>query len=277
MSGVKLIATDMDGTFLGKGGILLEENCKALQRAQAAGYHIAFASGRMPFVLSQLALEAGLDQCYIISNNGAQGLDRPFGKTLYMHPLAQPLYEQCIEILHRHRCFFTLNTDKGVYTCIPRTPENESWYNRAYGSGGTRLVFCERPETYAVDEHPLKLLVYSNNSLDDYLRAAEEIKALPGLSLTLGSRNSMEIMDLNADKSLGVKALADSLGIDLSEVMAFGDNGNDAAMLRICGHSVAMANAAESARAAAVHHTLSNTELGVAHIVNQLLDGTFPL
>ena len=276
VAGIKLIVTDMDGTFLGKGGALLEANCEAFRRAAASGYHIAFASGRMATVMSQFAMEAGLPDCHIIGNNGAQGFDRPFGSTLYVYPLEQQVYEQCIEIIHRHGCAFILNTDRGVYTNVTCTPENELWYRRTYGSGGTRLIFDAHPEAHAVGEPPLKLLIYNHNGEEAFRHAVEEISALPGLSLTSGTRDAMEVMDLKADKSLGVKALADSLGIDLSEVMAFGDSDNDAAMLRVCGHSVAMGNATPAAREAAVHHTLSNDDLGVAHIVNQLLDGSFP-
>jgi len=48
-----------------------------------------------------------------------------------------------------------------------------------------------------------------------------------------------------ANKGSGVKALCNKLGIDLSQVMAFGDNYNDVSMLDIVGHPYLMSSATD--------------------------------
>ena len=54
------------------------------------------------------------------------------------------------------------------------------------------------------------------------------------------------------------------LGLDLSEVVAFGDDYNDLEMLQEAGCGVAMANAVGEISASADQHTLSNEDDGVA-------------
>lgn len=52
-------------------------------------------------------------------------------------------------------------------------------------------------------------------------------------------------------KSTGIDAVLRHCGIDLSEVLAFGDGGNDIPMLRHVPHSVAMGNATDEVKQAA--------------------------
>ena len=71
---IKLIATDLDGTFLGEDSRLLPQNAQAFRRAQERGIHVCIASGRLANVCSRMAREMGLDGCHIIGMNGAQML-----------------------------------------------------------------------------------------------------------------------------------------------------------------------------------------------------------
>jgi len=62
---------------------------------------------------------------------------------------------------------------------------------------------------------------------------------------------AIHIMDRGHGKLAGVKKLADIVGIDISQIAAFGDSDNDVGMLRECGESVAVGNASGPAKAAA--------------------------
>ena len=69
-------------------------------------------------------------------------------------------------------------------------------------------------------------------------------------------------------------ALAGSLpkiGIDASEVIAFGDAQNDISMLEWAGIGVAMGNATDAAKAAADEVTASNNEDGIALALDKFL------
>jgi hypothetical protein len=85
-------------------------------------------------------------------------------------------------------------------------------------------------------------------------------------SLTQGNYECAEISIMNqtCSKATGVARLAQHLGIELTQVMAIGDNTNDIEMLQEVGWGVAMGQASERVKASARAITASNTEDGVA-------------
>lgn len=82
-----------------------------------------------------------------------------------------------------------------------------------------------------------------------------------------------EVARAGVTKATGLARVCAHLGIDASEVVAFGDNVNDVEMLTWAGHGVAMGNGRPEAMAAAAEVTASNDDDGVAVIVERLLAG----
>ena len=88
--------------------------------------------------------------------------------------------------------------------------------------------------------------------------------------ITYSTNNGLvEILPLGISKATGVEEIARPLGIGDGEVVAFGDMPNDVPMLLRAGHGVAMANAHPEAVAAANEVTSSNTEDGVARVLER--------
>ena len=81
----------------------------------------------------------------------------------------------------------------------------------------------------------------------------------------------MEINHEDANKGAALTALASRLGLDRSQVMAFGDGLNDISMIREAGTGVAMLNAVDEVKAAADLITGSCEESGVAEVIEQIL------
>ena len=71
------------------------------------------------------------------------------------------------------------------------------------------------------------------------------------------------ILILTENNSYTAQQIADRLGIDISETMAFGDGGNDESMLRAAGVGVAMGNALDSVKAHADYVTTDVDNDGV--------------
>ncbi|WP_331715508.1 HAD-IIB family hydrolase [Tessaracoccus coleopterorum] len=80
----------------------------------------------------------------------------------------------------------------------------------------------------------------------------------------------LEVAAGGVNKATGLEKLCGRLGIDRSEVIAFGDNNNDVEMLGWVGHGVAMGNALPEVAGLADEVTLSNDEDGVALVVERL-------
>lgn len=74
-----------------------------------------------------------------------------------------------------------------------------------------------------------------------------------------------DVTAVSADKANGIRAIAEYMGIDVSETMAFGDGGNDMSMLRAAGTGVAMGNAIDTVKSHADYVTTSVDEDGIAN------------
>ena len=68
-----------------------------------------------------------------------------------------------------------------------------------------------------------------------------------------------------------MKAIAQALGVPLAQTAVIGDGGNDVAMFKVAGLSVAMGNGEASVRAAATHTTGPNSEDGVADAIDRII------
>ena len=89
---------------------------------------------------------------------------------------------------------------------------------------------------------------------------------MPRLSSCESSRWYPAFADVTAkgvDKGKGVKSVAKYCGFSISEVMAFGDGGNDISMLKYVGTGVAMGNAKDDVKAIADYITDSVQEDGI--------------
>ena len=101
-----------------------------------------------------------------------------------------------------------------------------------------------------------------------FITEDEEDIIKPQLKSCASARWHPAFCDINnssADKANGIRAIAQQLGIDISETMAFGDGGNDISMLKAAGTSVAMGNALDKVKASATYVTTSVDEDGIAN------------
>jgi hypothetical protein len=64
---------------------------------------------------------------------------------------------------------------------------------------------------------------------------------------------------IGADKRVALEAIAESLGVPMAEVLAFGDWHNDVPMLAAAGGAVLMGNAPAEVAAKLNHHNLYRT------------------
>lgn len=89
---------------------------------------------------------------------------------------------------------------------------------------------------------------------------------------TSSGHGDIDIIQPGMNKAAGLAELGQVLGIDLAEMAAFGDGGNDLEMLREVGCGVAMANAQPDVTAVANATTGSNQEQGVLQWINHWLE-----
>lgn len=102
--------------------------------------------------------------------------------------------------------------------------------------------------------------------LTPFFTREEETTIMPLLKDCVSARWHDGFADITvngADKGSAIKVLASYLSIDLKACMAFGDGGNDLAILQTAGVGVAMGNAADEVKAVADYVTSSVDDDGI--------------
>ena len=104
--------------------------------------------------------------------------------------------------------------------------------------------------------------------LTPFCSSEQEAYIVPRMGQCISGRWCNEFTDITvkgADKGEGVAAMAEYIGIDISETMAFGDGGNDNTMIARAGIGIAMGNANEKTKLIADYITDHIDENGVSN------------
>jgi hypothetical protein len=121
------------------------------------------------------------------------------------------------------------------------------------------------------DNATTKLIVRDDElEHDELVRVVQHIVG-ERANVTHSGYGIVELSAAGVDKARGLRVACERHGIDLDDVIAFGDMPNDLPMIRIAGHGVAVANAHTDVLAAADEITASNADDGVAQVLERLL------
>lgn len=235
---VKLIVCDIDGTLLPYGQTALEPALFPLIRGLwDRGVRFCPASGRQFHSLRALFSPVADTLTYLCENGailyGPGGEENApiLGKTTMPRQEALALAGA---ILSQPGCELLMSGANTSYVCGC----GEDYLRHMRQDKGNRVAVLDRPED--IQEDILKVSAY-----------CPEGTAGPALALGPQWGDSLHMaaagpdwLDFTlADKGTGLLALCAALDIPLEETMAFGDNWNDAPMLRLSGRSYLMEGA----------------------------------
>ena len=273
----KLIAFDLDGTFLDDDKSVPPENLRALEEAARRGIHIVPATGRIMEGVPEEIRKLPFIR-YYIAINGAYVYDAGEDKVLYRGEIPASL---AVEF-----CGY-MDTLPVLYDCYQY---NFGWMSRdMYERTGeylahepgihallkrTRTPVDDLKETLRQRGDPVQKMqmYFKPERLDERQRQLELVPRLfPELVASSSMRSNIEINSITAGKGPALKALAERLGLGIGETVAFGDGSNDLGMIQTAGLGVAMANAVESVKTAADRITGANREAGVAQGIRRIL------
>jgi Cof subfamily protein (haloacid dehalogenase superfamily) len=261
----RLIATDLDGTLLNSQGEVSVRTIDALRAANEAGVIVVFATGRPPTVAVREVMAVGPAVGYGVMANGSMICSLPDAEPLFTIGFPSALAFDAIALLRAHDPLFgfALATDRGF------TEE---------------LGFAERMPVHHLNPtvedvlhghegatEAIKLLAFHHHH--SALELLDIIPPIVGVDLVVShmGTEAVELGPAGADKGAGLRWLCAHLAIEPADVVVFGDEINDLAMFKFAGHSVAVANASASVRAAADEVTESNDDDGVAIVIESLL------
>ena len=258
---IKLICSDIDGTLLDKNRELSSKT-KAVFSALKGNYPCVLISSRMPKSLRKLQAELGIHKDSIIAYNGSLILWED--QTLFSQEMPFSLLEKMMNYIEGTTIHLSLyHKDEWV------VPADDYWAKRE--AHNTKID----PSIAPLDQ---TLANWKKREISAHkvmcMGKEEEIEVLyQQLQLHQNEINAyrskstyIEVSHIEQDKA---SALAFLLKIkypkiEMDHVVAFGDNYNDATLLKKVGVGVAVANAKEEILTKANEITKANIEDGVA-------------
>ena len=267
MARPRLIATDLDGTFLTTAKTVSPLNLAAAQRAAQLGVPLVVATGR-PVRWLDVVDQLGLAHSQVIVSNGAAVYDLASRTVVRSHPLDSELALQVARELKEviPGISFGFETPTG-FGCEPESP------SRQRGEPGVQEGSLE--ELASGLGPVIKLLGFHTELDSDALVAAAEAVVTDRLTLThalVGDAYGMlELTASGVSKASTLAALCAEEGIEAADVVAFGDMPNDLAMLSWAGRAYVVANAHPRLLATGFPVVPSNDADGVGRTVLELL------
>ena len=270
---IRLIATDLDGTLLRPDLSVSARTRRALDAARAAGLVVVPVTARQPRGVRRIAEAAGFEG-WALCGNGAHGLHLSTGEVLFeehVEAAAQTALAHALRGRVPGVLFASVRQGGEVfvaqdgYAAIAHFEDHK----RDPAEMGRHSLddVLAQPSLKLIVRHP----EYTPRELLAELEALRLELGLSGFAVTHSGAPFLEVLAEGVSKAWGLARLCQKLGIAQQDVLAFGDAPNDAEMLRWAGRGVAMGNADPEALDAADEVTLTNTQDGVAVVIEQLL------
>lgn len=273
--GIRLIATDLDGTLLDDKKQVPERNMQALQECAARGIVIVPATGRTVRGIPDRIRELPGVR-YVITTNGAVVAD--LEENCIIDSCRLPM-EKAVEIME----LAADSSDEIMYDAyidgdgfsMERFLSNVRYYVKTEGMEElirkTRQVVPDTIQYVRDQAKEVDKINFFFVDLDAKERMRETLKTVEGILVTSSIPNNLEINAAGADKGGALLRLASYLNMEPAETMAFGDGENDLSMMEKAGISIAMENGEKSVRKAADYVTLTNEEAGVAAAIEKFI------
>lgn len=256
-----LVATDFDGTLLGKNREVSQRTQDVLARLVDFGLDFVVVTGRPPRYCNSIPQQTGIPTTLICAN-GAMAYEPSSGISTQFATLdlrdAQNLLAE-IRQAHPTAGFCVEMGDDFI--------AERRWLELAL-----RPVDSDISDLIPLlNENVHKLLVnVPDLSADETLDVIAPI--LDGrANIMHAGLKFVELMPPGVDKAFGLTKLCEERQISPEQVIAFGDMPNDDAMLAAAGWGVAVANAHAQTLQTADEITAANLDDGVAIVLEQLL------
>lgn len=265
---IKVIATDMDGTFLRDDKTFDEERFKRiLSVLEKEAIKFVIASGNQYRQL-RLNFPAYDGQFAYVAENGAHIISQ--GQTLFEHFIDRRTVLACLDFLQTNypQSLHTVAGKESAYMLKYSDPELVSLLKHYLPKIELLENFAELPQDDAFFK--LTSLVPEEETQPIMARISQEFASY-GLTGTSSGFGCIDIIQKGIHKGKGLSQLLDYWGCKPEHLLTFGDGGNDIEMLELSGHPYVMANAPESLKSLG-KEAPSNNEDGVLEIIENYLN-----
>ena len=244
MTNYQLLALDLDGTLLNNKKKITNESIKCIKKVYAEGMKVIISTGRGYPRVETLIDDLGLDIPMVLLNgaevrlNKEKVIDRTFLKSSSIRTLHSFAKES-------NSKFWGYNVSSQV-----------TW--KQWSSEMFKLQWLK----FGMKNQNISVI----NSMKDRIKRVDE-----NVEVTSSANNNIECSLKGVTKESGVLTVCNFFNIDMSNVVAIGDNLNDYGLLKLAGLGIAMGNADERLKAISDKVTDTNENEGIAYAIKNFL------
>jgi Cof subfamily protein (haloacid dehalogenase superfamily) len=258
---IRLVVSDVDGTLVRHDKSLHPETIKAAQELREAGITLCLASSRPPRGMAMYLEPLGITTPHA-GFNGGQIVAADNTTILDNLVIPEDAAAQAIEHMT------AAGLDVWVFA-------GSGWYVRG-GDGpyvAHEAAVTRNTPTLVEDFVPYlgttNKIMASSKTFDLVGRVEQELQARLGAVASVNRSSSYycDVTNVEANKGHAALALAKIAGVRPEAMACLGDMNVDVPMLKVAGLSIAMGNAADSVKSAAMVITGTNDEAGWADAI----------
>lgn len=237
----KIVFFDIDDTIYQKTTDTLRPSVfQAFKMLKQKGILTAIATGRpevaIPKKVREAIAEAEMDM--LVTINGQYIRYR--GEELGSHPMDREKVGQMSNFFEQHNIAFAFVAPDTI-TVSADTPPVVAAMSK---------ILPEHPidPTFYQQNHVYQMLAFYDDAHENVV--AEEV-AKHGYKTVRWHEQAVDMLDKTGSKARGIQSAISKLGIDMKDVMAFGDGLNDIEMMQAVGFGVCMGNGEPELKAVA--------------------------
>jgi Cof subfamily protein (haloacid dehalogenase superfamily) len=278
---VQLIALDIDGTLLSSRFTVSERNRAAIAEATRRGIEVALVTGRRYDFAMPVATQIDSALTMIV-NNGALVRTKE-GQTLARHLLPRDTALRVLQATQTWRDGTSVVFDRPrANQVMLETIDPEDGIRGAYYKWNRPFLGEAKPLESCLVEDPIQVMlsgpVEPMRAAEQALRAVQFIDEF-ALAVTAYESKDFSMIDIinpRVSKGAALAEWAALRGIAREEILAIGDNHNDAEMLSFAGIPVVMENAVPELKTRGWHVTHTNDNDGVAAAIERFALSELP-
>ncbi|MBO0439269.1 Cof-type HAD-IIB family hydrolase [Candidatus Enterococcus ikei] len=262
---VKMIAVDMDGTFLNSQQEYDREKFSQLyQVMKQQGVRFVIASGNQYYQLKSFFPEID-NELSFVAENGAYVVSE--GKEIFTGEIDPEVIHEVLTVLAEFKQGHTILCGKNSAYVAEDEPDFFIEHGRKYYHRLKKV-----PNLFEVKEDTLFkfALSFPVEQVAEVLEQLHDVLGDRVIPVSSG-HGDVDLIIPGIHKAHGLMKLQELWGIKNHEVAAFGDSGNDLEMLKHAGYSYVMSNGQPKVKVAAKEIILSNDESGVLLKIEELL------
>lgn len=278
MKDIKLVALDLDGTLFDNSSRISERNLTTIRSITDKGIHVVISTGR-PFEGIPFDQIKGTGINYAITANGSGIYEISTGKCLYENAMDEELVTPILNFLLTRDIHMDAFIGGKGYTpvqCIETAqkltvPSSIKNYIITTRTRLDNILQFIHENQLKVQKMTLNFYPAADGTLIDRETVRKFLVSNPSITTVCGGYNNLEFTRADANKGVGLRKLAEILGVNPDATMAIGDTENDLAIIEAAGIGVAMGNATDAVKARADYVTTTNTKDGVAAAIEHFI------